>query len=484
MKSRKIWDRYLSWSLVSTMHEIKRNWKILHSGNEPYNGSHYQIASYYFYDNTDFEILDFEEKIYTFSLTLNDETSNFEVFSTLQSITDFSLLTNLPIELVDLIKTYESELREVDKSLFHNIRKQYVVPVEVDFVSETKANQITFLCYTVFGNTIEFLVKAFDYESIRVAFNAIIKKFSELDYVKGIFFKDHIRWIRQKQLKVYQKEKQNYNNSCRLLNGTINNSMTYKKLLFELKNNGYIDNSFREVLKKELTAPQYDNLMKIFDKALLLSVENSKITLLHRSEALNIKEDDDQTVYTLNPRIWQYYINNWYEDFITEAIKVIQSEENFDINIIAIDGNAEYNFKESGKEEDKFELDLLLLLERQGQYKLVAIECKRTMSNRNRKRIREKYENKTLYANSNYKLIDAYINVGYFSNNNDLKIEKIFSNKNNMSNKVPFPFITFASTDFFETISKLKQCFNFIMNNEKDEEYIEEEKEFDTVDVS
>ncbi|MEJ9371933.1 hypothetical protein, partial [Schinkia azotoformans] len=203
------------------------------------------------------EILDFEEKIYTFSLTLNDETSNFEVFSTLQSITDFSLLTNLPIELVDLIKTYESELREVDKSLFHNIRKQYVVPVEVDFVSETKANQITFLCYTVFGNTIEFLVKAFDYESIRVAFNAIIKKFSELDYVKGIFFKDHIRWIRQKQLKVYQKEKQNYNNSCRLLNGTINNSMTYKKLLFELKNNGYIDNSFREVLKKELTAPQY-----------------------------------------------------------------------------------------------------------------------------------------------------------------------------------------------------------------------------------
>lgn len=463
------------------MNKLNKGWKICYSELETNNDCHYRVDSYFFYNGDELEVTELEEKLYTFTLFLKEETENFEVFSTLQTIQNFSLLTDVPIDLVDLIKEYENDLMEGDKALFYDIRKQFLIPIVVDFVSSSKVNQIAFLGYSIFSNIIEFSIKAFDYESIRIIFNSLTAKFSELDYLKNVSFSEHIKWIRQKQLKVFKKEKPNYNNSQKLLIGSKDNSSTYSKLLLEIKNKGYIDRSYRDILNRDLTLPQYDNLMKIFEKSLLLQVENNKITLMHHSDPLNVKEDDIQTVYTFKPRIWQYYLNDWYEDFITYAIEDIRCDEDFEIKILNVDGNSEYNFKESGLDKDKVELDLIVLLQYRDKYKIVAIECKRTMSNKNRKKIKEKYESKILNSVSNYNLIDAYVNIGYFSSSSDIRIDKIFSNKNNISNKVAFPFITFASTDYQETIKQLKKCFQLIMESDNS---ISTSKDLEIVEVS
>ncbi|MBG9942319.1 hypothetical protein ABE237_29245 [Brevibacillus formosus] len=435
-------------------------WKILlnddlNINSEPY----FKVSDYNFYlcDNDITESELYDAKAYSFSVKLNNPISNIEFFMSLQSVDALSVLADEPYQITDLIVAYENSIREGQKTLFHDIRKQYMVPVKVDFISKVETNKIALLGYSIFDNEVDFFIKAFDYSAIRAIFSAIVDFFSNFDLLQEIQFNEHIKWIRQKQLKVYQKEKINFSKSKKLLQGTIRNNSVYSGLLREISKQGYIDRTYKDSLKTALSHRDNEKLLSLLEKSLLLPVENSKVALLHNSVPLSIKEDDLKTVYTLEARLWQYFINDWFEEYIGEVLQKVKEDDSFDIELLSCEANSEYNFKGTPLDEDKVELDWLVLLKRGNDYKLIALECKRTMSNRVKKKIREKYEEKVTKT-INYDLIDAYINVGFFSEKNLLEHEKIV-----IKPDYSVPFLTIASTDFNETVDLLKQCFESIM---------------------
>lgn len=440
------------------MSKIHKHWSIIENGQQDQTASHCEFGEFSIYQHTAGDTVAFQELTYEFTFAIKEEMDLFTLFASIQSIEKFDLLIQEPRKVVDLIIQYENKLRIREQPLFIDIKKEFVIPMKVDFVCDSPVKRLTLLGFSIFDKEIEFQIKAFDYQGIRTVFESLIDIFKSEDLLEKVESKENIKWIRQKQLRVNTRESPDYKNSDKLLDLSVRNSEVFSEMFLFLIKNGYIDKKIRTYLKDELSTSDYNKTLKLFGKSLLLTVESNKISIMHTLEPMNISEDDEKTIYTLNPRLWQYFINHWHEEFIGKVLGEIAQGHSGDVRVVDYCAGYEFNFQETARSDDNVEIDWLVLIEKDNVYKLIAIECKRKMSKKIKKGIKEKYENKILNSGFNYNLIDAYINVGYFSEKDAVDEEKIGLK----GRTTLFPFITFSEKTFDQNILRFRECFDKI----------------------
>lgn len=420
---------------------------------------YFNIGSYnvFLCDNCDDNAI--VSKRYDFSIEFNANIDAIDIFTTLQSSETLTMLCDFPLELSDLIQQFENSIRHQQATLFIDTQKRYIVPCKVDFVNTNNIDLI-FIAYNVYESEVEMVIKAFSYESLYAAYNAIIDELGKFGLIKSIKFHKHIKALKLDDLKTNSKQDYYCASADKLLEGTLLHPKEYSELFKVLMRKGFIDRVYRDKLEQELTTNSFLKLMSAMNKVLLLPLENNRHQMLHDSVPHNILEDDEKTVYTLNPRVWQYFMNRWFEEYVGKALETIKSDSSFGIDI-DYDGGGEYNFHESGNAANTTEIDWIITVRKDTVFKLVFIECKRTLSKKTIKNIKEKWENKLLNTR-NYDIADILISLGYFSKEDNLKERCSLTTFSGYH----VPLCAFATTEFELLVTQLKEYFRTLIDGE------------------
>lgn len=189
---------------------------------------------------------------------------------------------------------------------------------------------------------------------------------------------------------------------------------------------GYLDKSFydKEVIicghkNKIREVNQFTKFFSPFWKT-NISIRDTSRTVLYLHDELMNDESITKIVYTLKPHLMQYYQLHWFEDFCSNIVKNINITNFKIINIYA---GRQFDFFQRGNCDDIREFDIIIGIEHDESFKVIAIECKKTLSNNVIRLTNKKIKNKILKSHRN--IIDAFIHIGCF--NNDVEFDKTIS---------------------------------------------------------
>lgn len=113
----------------------------------------------------------------------------------------------------------------------------------------------------------------------------------------------------------------------------------------------------------------------------------------------------------------KYYLQNWFEDFTVEIVK----RTNYgNVQLRQFLEGKKFNFFRDGLEDNIREIDAVIELEKDGIVKLIAIECKKTLSDKEIQTTNKKCREKVINSGNN--VFDAFIHIGCF--NKDVKFDK------------------------------------------------------------
>lgn len=406
----------------------------------------------------------FEQIVFKFSLAIDDEVDIVSIFNYLLPLSKsgFKILGQVPFITTELIKKYDENKRLDDICLFHDIRTQYIIfGVPEGFEDENSG--IVFIGVNIFNREIEFAIKAFNFDTIRDVHEIIIEEIKENVKVKSINYHENIKWLLIDKYKVLEKRINLDSLEKKILLDSINCNYEkmYRSLFLKLISKGYITPSERTEISKLKTA-NGAKIRSILKRCMKLSVEEGKATLMHDDASIDIQHDDKNTVYTLSSKGWRYFMNHWFEDYIGQVLKKIKN-----INIEYMKPEIEFNFNNPKEKSDNMEIDWLILATKDGVSKIIAIECKRTITSKIIDSIKEKYSNKFLKTTNHY-LIDGFINVGYFLpckgrnkyvDYNSIKVESV------SVDIIEKPFLTFVSDNFQSFCDNFEKSIETIFTN-------------------
>lgn len=334
-------------------------------------------------------------------------------------------LAEAPVELSELIKEHEENIKFKDNYLFHDLRTRYV-----DFYLYEEnglKNNVLLIGYTLLEDVTCFGIKAFSLRGL----TAFTQKFLNYCIINKIDmeYQKNLQWIQLEQSILPDTN---------LIRNDIYESFLQKTLVEDycgafikafraIDNQGYLENNFLEEeitihgeTKKVGSIKQFTKWFSRFWKT-DISIRDANRTVLYLHDELLNDESREKVVYTIKPHLMQYYQLHWFEDFCYEIIKDITNTE---IKIINSYAGRIFNFYQNGKDSDNRELDIILGIEYNGVYKIIAIECKKTLSKDEVRSTNRKIKNKVLKSPNN--VIDAYVHIGCF--NRDVEFEKEIPN--------------------------------------------------------
>ena len=391
----------------------------------------------------------------------------------LEDIFDDEFLLNIPSELTEYIKKYEENIRFTDRYLFHDLRTRYI-----DFLhlcSNTEpSDSVAFIGYTLLDNETCFAIKAFKLNDLVLLVEAISKHCHK----SSVCFEttENLRWI---QLQQYLLPDRNLsrNDICdSFLKKTLNKE--YCKIFLDafktLDLKGYLDQKFYDhpiVINGHQTiirdCKQFTKYFSRFWKTDISDiVANKTQTILCLHDELPNDDSKDNIVYTIKPYLKQYYQLNWFEDFCAEIISEINIPG---FKILSSYAGRHFDFFQRGKDSDIRELDFIFGVQHGDIYKIIAIECKKTLSDteitRTNRAIREKI------LKSHMSIIDAYIHIGCF--NNGVVFDKDIDEKANAYKQgilqvqddpdaIDAPYFSFAISSIDDFESKLSYIIKHI----------------------
>lgn len=331
-------------------------------------------------------------------------------------------LSEVPSELTDYIKKYEENIHFKDSYLFHDLRTRYV-----DFYLYEEnglKNNILLVGYTLLDEETCFAVKAFSLMGL-AAFSQTLLEYCNKRRI-SVESQNNLRWIQLEQSMLPDTNLQRNDIFEGFLQKTLMNE--YCGIFFNAFRNidsqGYLNKSFFEttIIKNgnEINVGKIKQFTKYFSRfwKTEISIKDAHRTVLCLHDELLNDVSIEKMVYTIKPHLMQYYQLHWFEDFCSEIIKNTIYP---DFTIYNSYSGRKFNFFQNGNENDSREIDMILGIECNGDYKIIAIECKKTLSNYEIKDTNGKIKSKVLKSHTN--VIDAYIHIGCF--NNDVEFDKV-----------------------------------------------------------
>lgn len=381
-----------------------------------------------------------------------------------EAISGIDFLSDMPSELTEYIKKYEENIRFKETCLFHDLRTKYI-----DFLLYNgggRENNVLLGGYTLLEDETCFAFKAFSL-SVLAVFVQELTKYCNIHQI-SMEVESNLRWIQLQQRLLPDTNIIRNDVFNSFLNKTL--QIGYSDIFIRAFRNidlqGYLDRGFYSnevsINGNITTIGKVSQFTKYFTRfwKTEISVKNvSRIVLCLHDELMN-DETIDKMVYTIKPHLMQYYQLHWFEDFCGEIIKNINSSE---FKIVDSYSGRKFNFFQNSNGNDVREIDIVLNVLCRGMYKIIAIECKKTLTNDEIKGTNKKIRDKVLKSHNN--IIDAYIHIGCFNNGVefDKKIEgtheKYKRGKIQLKNEDVYdaPYFAFSISSI-ENL-KLKMCY-------------------------
>lgn len=328
---------------------------------------------------------------------------------------NIQFLTETPAELTEYIKMYEENIRFTDQYLFHDLRTRYIDFLLYD--EDGLKNNIILVGYTMLEEETCLAIKAFSLAGLAEFTHKI------LNYcIKGeiaIESENKLRWIQLEQSMLPETNLNRNDIFDAFLQKTLQPDYCgiFIKAFKTIDSQGYLDKSFYDttvsINGNEKTVRKIKQFTKYFSSfwKTEISIKEVSRTVLYLHDELLNDESIDKTVYTIKPHLMQYYQLHWFEDFCSEVIGNIVVPE---FKVVNSYSGRRFNFFQNGNENDIREIDLILGIEYNNDYKIIAVECKKTLTDKEITTTNKKIKNKVLKSHSN--IIDAYIHIGCFNN--------------------------------------------------------------------
>ena len=344
---------------------------------------------------------------------------------------NFEFLLMAPEELIEFIKKYEENNNPNDECLFHDLRTRYV-----DFIRNRVddeaciQDEIIILGYSLLNEKIYLVIKAFSLKGL----SAFLQKVTLYCSKKSIKMdvEEDIRWVELNQYMLETNEEKRNGSYKDFLSKTLvkKNFERFREIFQQIDNEGYFGKSFYEKVMfqkrqnkegKEIFVPisQISKYFAPFWKY-SLDVNNKTKDILCLHDEMPTDEKVDDYVYTFKPGLMRYYLKDWFEDFTVEIIRKMSIDA---CQVKYILPGKKFNFFADENEDNIREIDVVLGVEKESCLKLIAIECKKTLSSKEIQTTNKKCREKVINSGNN--VFDAFIHIGCFKGNVDFdkKIE-------------------------------------------------------------
>lgn len=429
----------------------------------------FKVGSYYFieYDSSVSQL-----PIYPVFLNIGS-ISPVDVRLLLEDVSsNIKFLIETPTELTEYIKKYEQNIILEDVCIFHDLRTRYLDILE--FNDENIKNNVILIGFTIFEHNVYLAIKAFSLSGLAKFTEKVISYCKANSY--AIELKNHVRWI--------QLEQSMLPSSNIIINDIFNGFLTktlqndycniFLEAFYKIDFQGYFDKSFldKEVnirghRQKIRDINQFTKFFSPFWKTDISIKETSRTVLYLHDELIN-EDTIDKIVYTLKPHLMQYYQLHWFEDFCYHLIRDINTPS---FRIVHILAGRQFNFFQSGTSSDVREIDIIVGVEHEESFKIIAIECKKTLSINEVQATNKKIKDKILKSHIN--IIDAYIHIGCF--NNDVKFDKTINETQDKykqgiiqlpddSQAIDAPYYAFTISSIENLQMKIEYIINDIFN--------------------
>lgn len=344
--------------------------------------------------------------------------------------TEIKFLIETPEELTNYIKSYEENIVNNDVCLFHDFRTKYL-----DIMSYQNENkqeesdpndEIVMIGFTIMEHNVYLGIKAFSLATLSKLTDKIINYCVKKDI--KLSCKNNIRWVQLEQFMLPINSSSKNEAFDDFLSRTLQRRYNSKFLSIfrKIDFDGYFDKeSYNELLYQDFTTPdgnrrvpisQISKYFSAFWKTEIEVNDKTKTILSLHDELLN-NESVDKVVYTFKPFLMQYYQQHWFEDFSTQIIKTVDLSP---FKLAGIYAGRQFDFFHSSEDKDIREVDIAIGIEHNGVFKIIAVECKKTLSNKEIQITNKKIREKVLNSKNN--VFDAFIHIGCF--NKDVEFDK------------------------------------------------------------
>lgn len=334
---------------------------------------------------------------------------------------NMKFLIENPDELTKYIKKYEENIRFDETYLFHDLRTRYLDILLYD--EENLKNNVLLVGYTLLQEEVCLAIKGFSLSGL-VEFSRKIIDYCENNEIP-IECNTNLRWVQLEHCILPEINTERNNIFEAFLYKTLESEYckTFLKAFKTIDFQGYLGKKFYDEVitvneheRKIRDIQQFTKYFSPFWKT-NISIKNVSRTVLYLHDELLNDESINQVVYTIKPHLMQYYQLHWFEDFCNCVIKNIKVPG---LNIINIYAGRRFNFFQSKNPLDIREVDIMIGVQYHDVYKIIAIECKKTLSNDEVQSTNKITREKVLKSHCN--IIDAYIHIGCF--NNDVDFDK------------------------------------------------------------
>lgn len=419
---------------------------------------------------------DKQEVLPNYTIKINKSFNPINLHALLDEINgglDFKIkiLTEIPEKVTNLIENYEENYIHKNICLFHDLRTKYVDIVDCE--TSYSKNNVILVGFTSLEKETIFVLKAFSAKILSSYINAFVKYFNNKNIT--CYHNNNINWIRLQNLvkaePYYHKNDLSKNFLEATLDERFNN--VFLKMFKIIDSTGFILSTHLDAeinisgqVKQIKQVTQITRYFTQFWKT-EIQIQNKTCSVISLHDEVDLEHLND-LVYTFKPQLLCYYKNHWFEDF---CYKLISRLENQDFSIIQHSGGKVYNFFQNETSNDDREIDIVVGVRSNDVFKIVAIECKKTLSKDEIKKTKKKIQDKILKSN-NFDIIDAHIFIGCY--NKDVDFDKHIDDNttykqsiinSNDSKKADAPYYAFSMTSIADFENKFCYIIKDILKN-------------------
>ena len=351
-------------------------------------GRYRKIKNYYFYrdincgkcENDKYNVYK-----YSFSIEFDSNVDMIQIDDLLREIRYITFISSTPQKEVNLIEKYDTNITDEKSVLFHDMRRNFIEICEYISIESDNIN-IFFIGFSLYKNFVHFTIKTFDFSMLRVISNYIIDHFNKNHC--NIVRNTNMNWLTINNLLKFKNNNNilvDENEKNKLLECSLKYEDIMNYALSKIMSDGYLTiDDMRKKINGKASIDSLKQMKILFKEYLKLNIQN-KFVYLHEELANNYHvEKVKNSIFSFSPRLLQYFDLSWYEDYTYECVS--KSLRKYKIELLDISRNNVYNFTDLDEDYD-IEFDLILLLKKDNIEKIVAIECKRTLSKKEIKKV-------------------------------------------------------------------------------------------------
>ncbi len=320
-------------------------------------------------------------------------------------------LTTAPEELRKYIQLFEENTNPNEECLFHDFRTKFIDFAVIKYEVNKEMREDIFLCgYSMDEKYVYIVVKTFSLITLSEVYTGIVENCRVQD-LKLILDED-IRWIRLNSYKVKDDIQILSAQDKEFLKKTLvkTNFDIFYKIFRQIDAEGFLSKKlYDEYMYRD--GKQLKQVSKFFSPYWKLSSnlpEKAK-NILYLHDEVPEDEHIDSYVYAFKPSLMKYYLQNWFEDF---TLRMVKDMDWGNYHVMHSMKGCRFNFFNNDDENNVREIDLIIEIQRDNNSKIIAVECKKTLSRKEIRATNKKCKEKVLESGNN--IFDAFIHIGCF----------------------------------------------------------------------